>query len=114
VALCVGVSDYSSGRLQNAAKDARDLAAALQSHGMDVTILSDPNIAQLKDGVHEFCMKKITKETALAIFYYAGHGGVYVGGSNRSLLGKHIMMASCWQEYEAALDGFTWVSKYAL
>jgi uncharacterized caspase-like protein len=111
VALCIGVSAYKDEalKLKNAAKDARDLAAALRSQGVDVTLLQDPDVNQLRHGVQEFCHDKITKQTPLAIFFYAGHGGLCVGTSD-VLAGKHIMMAKCWQDYDINKGGFARVS----
>lgn len=115
VALCVGISKYtdSAGKLKNAARDARDLAAALKRRGFDVMLMEDPTIDQLREAVDDFCYGKMDSNTELAIFHYAGHGTFSMAGEGTTA-GKHIMMSSCWKDYSEAQGGFARVSVYRL
>lgn len=95
VALCVGVSHYLTSPLHNAAKDASDLASALTARGVQVHLLANPTAQDLTAAIDTFCSTTITQHTELAVFFFAGHGAVCPSGDT-TLSGKHIMMASCW------------------
>ncbi len=75
VALCVGVSCYSSpswGRLANAVHDAEDVGAALASKGYDVTILRDASLRDMKAALSAFRAK--LQPGGVAFFFFSGHG----------------------------------------
>ena len=80
LALVVGNSDYATvPKLKNAAKDARDIAAALERLGFEVTLLTDVKNADLWDRVDAFGTAAETAEAS--VFFYAGHA-FQMQGSN--------------------------------
>src|SRR5688572_3791651 len=78
VALIVGVSKYDKvPSLANPAKDAKLVQATLQKLGFQVKVLTDPNRAQLIEGLGEF--EEAAKGSEAAVIYYAGHGAMIDG-----------------------------------
>ena len=69
-ALCIGVSKYASSPLQNSANDAADMADALRSLGFQTTLLLEPSLTQMIDGVEEFAAA--LKPGGTAVFFFAG------------------------------------------
>ena len=84
VALCVGVSQYGDVPLCSArcARDATALASALRDSAAfdDVTLLLDPDVAALQDGVDAFV--SALRPGGLGVFFYAGHGAQAADGRN--------------------------------
>ncbi|QYK41019.1 MAG: caspase family protein [Paracoccaceae bacterium] len=72
LALVVGNSDYSTvSPLKNAARDARDVAAALERLGFEVTLLTDVQSSDFWDRIDTFADSAETAESTL--FFYSGH-----------------------------------------
>ena len=73
LALVVGNGDYAHlERLPNAARDARDIAAALQAQGFAVTLLLDGTRDAFARTITDFAAQATGAEAAL--FYFSGHG----------------------------------------
>ena len=70
VALCVGVSAYASSPLRNSANDARDVADALRAAGFAATLLLEPDVKALQDGVDAFAAS--LRPGCTAVFFFAG------------------------------------------
>jgi hypothetical protein len=79
LALVIGNSTYRTSPLKNPAKDARDVAAALQRLGFQVIFEENATRRRMDDAVRAFYSKLRNGETGL--FYYAGHG-MQVKGKN--------------------------------
>ena len=80
VALIVGNDAYKSlPKLNNAAKDARDLDAALRRHGWQTILKVDVGRREMVRAVADFSGQIATGATGLV--FYAGHG-VESGGQN--------------------------------
>jgi TPR repeat protein len=78
VALIVGVSKYDKvPSLANPAKDAKLVQATLQKLGFEVKVLTDPNRAELIEGLGAF--EEAAKGSEAAVIYYAGHGAMIDG-----------------------------------
>ncbi len=111
VALVIGNSAYASaGRLANPANDAADVAAALGRLGFDVTRAADLDARDFAAAIDNFL--SAAHGADVAIFYYAGHGLQYDGGSyllpvdarleNEFAIRRETMGA---QEIVSALEG---------
>ena len=104
LALVVGNSDYAAvPKLKNAAKDATDIAAALERLGFDVTLLVDVKAADLWDRVEAFGVEAETAEAS--VFYYAGHafqmnGSNYLVPVDAALTSREAIRTQTWN-----LDG---------
>lgn len=73
VALVIGNSAYTNaGELPNPANDARDMAEALKSVGMEVILGLDLDKRAFDAKVHEFA--RAVADADVALLYYAGHG----------------------------------------
>jgi uncharacterized caspase-like protein len=73
VALVIGNSAYTNaGELPNPTNDARDMAAALKSVGMDVILGLDLDKRGFDAKVHEFSRAVVGADVGL--LFYAGHG----------------------------------------
>ncbi|HEY1243414.1 MAG TPA: caspase family protein [Hyphomicrobiaceae bacterium] len=73
VALIIGNSAYiNAGELLNPTNDARDMAAALQSVGLDVILGLDLDKRAFDAKVHEFSRALVGADVGL--LFYAGHG----------------------------------------
>lgn len=80
VALVIGMSAYRNVvPLDNAANDAKGVAATLKSIGFDVTEAIDQPLGGLIKTINDFSFRSETADISLV--YYAGHG-VEVGGEN--------------------------------
>ena len=75
-ALVIGIDDYTSGwpRLSMAVKDAKAVAAALETKGFIVTLVTNPNAAELERTLKEFFVIKGEDPQARLFLWYAGHG----------------------------------------
>jgi hypothetical protein len=75
LALIVGNGAYTSvGRLDNTVPDAALMAATLESHGFQVTTLTDAGQADLNTGISQFGRDlRAAGPDATGLFYYAGH-----------------------------------------
>ncbi len=79
-ALVIGNSEYqATGRLANSAHDAADVAASLRRLGFDVTLKLDLDVRSFDSAVDAFVQD--AQRADLAVFFYAGHGLQYEGGS---------------------------------
>ena len=79
-ALVIGNSQYSSfGALANPGRDARAIAAKLQSFGIPVDLVLDAQRDDIIQALNEHSKKAAGKD--VSIFFYAGHG-VQVEGIN--------------------------------
>jgi uncharacterized caspase-like protein len=72
-ALCIGVSKYPSSPLQNSAHDAADVADALRSIGFEATLLLEPSLKQMVEGVETFVAA--LQPGGTAVFFFAGVTG---------------------------------------
>ncbi len=91
IALVIGNSDYSVGRLKNPKNDAQDMAVVLQNLGFEVALGINQTRTQMKEIIENFGAQLNKKSVGL--FYYAGHG-VQVNGSNYLIpLGANIQKA---------------------
>lgn len=80
VALVIGNSEYRDlPKLANPARDASDLAAALESAGFEVLLRTEQNLSQMKSSLREFGAH--LGPDAVGLFYFAGHA-IQAGGSN--------------------------------
>lgn len=75
-ALVVGISNYTNGwpKLPNAAKDAKEVAAALKKVGFKVDLLLDPTSEQLNEALSGFVFETGAEENRALLFFFAGHG----------------------------------------
>ncbi len=75
-ALIVGVSKYTNGwpSLPGVNKDIPLVREALEQKGFKVTILKNPNSAELEDGFEKFIEQYGSKEDNRLLIYFAGHG----------------------------------------
>jgi hypothetical protein len=73
VALVIGNSSYSEGRLENAANDAADMRKALRDKGFTVSQCCDNvGIQELTTAIDDWTMS--LQRDDRAIFYFSGHG----------------------------------------
>ena len=80
VALVVGNSTYAHiGRLPNPDNDARDMSAALQRLGFEVTTELDTDRAELTEALRAFTRRSAGADVSLV--FYAGHG-IEMDGAN--------------------------------
>lgn len=72
-ALVIGNADYRTVvRLKNAARDASDVANALQRLGFNVIFLRDATQAQMASALRAFSTR--ADSSAVAVVFYSGHG----------------------------------------
>jgi len=76
MALVVGNSAYGSvTALENPVHDAELIADSLEELGFEVTLITDATQVELKRGIAQFGRALRAKdESAVGLFYYAGHG----------------------------------------
>ena len=72
VALVVGISEYSFGRLANPTNDARAIAKKFRSFGYNTLEVIDPSRLALLDALKRF--RSMSSNADAALVYYAGHG----------------------------------------
>jgi hypothetical protein len=81
LALVIGNADYANmPKLLNPANDAKLIASNLERVGFKVTLATDQSQAQMKSAIARFA-NDASKQTEIAIIYYAGHG-VQIDGTN--------------------------------
>jgi formylglycine-generating enzyme required for sulfatase activity len=91
VALVIGISDYHSlSKLNNPVPDAKAIAAALKSHGFEVTEHYDLPRAELLDALEAF--SSVADQASVALVYYAGHGMEMAG---KNVLAPKDMEIDC-------------------
>jgi hypothetical protein len=75
-ALVVGVSDYTSGwpKLPGVKKDVEEVARALERQGFQVTVVENPDSAQLDKSFKSFIEEHGLGVENRLLFYFAGHG----------------------------------------
>jgi hypothetical protein len=104
LALVVGNSDYTGVTpLRNAARDANDIAGALERLGFEVTLLTDVAGATFWDKVDAFSLKAETAESV--VFFYSGHafqmnGANYLVPVDAQLTSREAIRTETWN-----LDG---------
>jgi hypothetical protein len=79
IALVIGNSDYTVGKLKNPVNDALLMASTLASKGFQVTTLKNATRRQMKEGIHKFTSS--LDEQSVGLLYYAGHG-IELEGNN--------------------------------
>ena len=79
LALVIGNSEYTSGKLNNAVNDANKVSAKLKTLGFDVMLYNNTSQKTMGDAINAFTDK--ASDYAVALFYYAGHG-IQSEGSN--------------------------------
>lgn len=79
LALVIGNSEYTSGRLNNAVNDANKVSAKLKTLGFDVMLKNNASNQAMGEIINDFTDKATNYDVAL--FYYAGHG-IQSEGSN--------------------------------
>ncbi len=74
-ALVVGNGNYTNGwdPLPGATRDVQEVAAALKTHGFNVTLKTDLTKNRFEDAFETFVQNGKNKDARL-LFYYAGHG----------------------------------------
>ena len=72
LALVIGNQAYKSGALTNPDNDARDMAAALEQFGFQVTLGIDLNQQRMEETIEKFLGK--VNPGVVVVFYYSGHG----------------------------------------
>lgn len=72
LALVIGNSEYTSGKLPNAVNDANKVSAKLKTLGFDVMLYNNASQKTMGDAINAFTDK--ASDYAVALFYYAGHG----------------------------------------
>lgn len=80
VALVIGNTNYPANGLSNAANDAKDVAAALNDLGFQVTLKEDVNLTDFTSAIDAF-RTMVTASSGIALFYFSGHG-MQVNGVN--------------------------------
>lgn len=78
-ALVIGNAAYAMGPLQNAVKDATDIAAMLRRLSFEVTTLQNASLQEMEDAVNAFNLR--LRDGGMGLFYFAGHG-VQADGEN--------------------------------
>ena len=78
-ALVIGNGGYKSGFLKNPKNDAEEIAKKLTKFNFDVTVVYDTSREKLIQALDSYSHK--SKDSAVSIFFYAGHG-VQVNGIN--------------------------------
>ena len=78
-ALVIGNGGYKNGFLKNPRNDAEEIAKKLTKFNFDVTVVYDTSRDKLIQALDIFSHK--SKDSAVSIFFYAGHG-VQVNGMN--------------------------------
>jgi len=78
-ALVIGNGAYTVSPLQNAVKDATDMATMLRRLGFEVTLLRDKSLQEMEEAVNAFNLR--LREGGVGLFYFAGHG-VQTDGEN--------------------------------
>jgi hypothetical protein len=79
VALVIGNAAYAESPLQNAVKDATDIAAMLHRLGFAVTLLRDVPLQEMEAAVRAFNLR--LRQGGMGLFYFAGHG-IQMSGEN--------------------------------
>ncbi len=79
VALIVGNAAYKDAPLLNPVNDARDMAERLRQLGFEIVLRENATRAHVASAIAEFTAKMTP--SAVALFYYAGHG-IQVRGRN--------------------------------
>lgn len=77
IALVLGNNAYPSAPLKNPCNDARDVAAAVEKLGFEVTTLLDADYQKTSRTIREFVDK--LQPGDVVFFYYSGHGIGYNG-----------------------------------
>ena len=72
LALVIGNSEYTSGRLLNPVNDANKVSAKLKALGFDVMLRNNASNQEMGEAINDFTDKATNYDVAL--FYYAGHG----------------------------------------
>lgn len=80
IALVIGNGGYTQGPLRNPVNDAKDMAAALQEAGFDVTLVTNADLGRMHSAVRAFG-ELLLNSKGVGLFYYAGHG-MQVAGQN--------------------------------
>ena len=75
-ALIVGNGNYRNGwdSLPGATRDVQEVAAALKTHGFNVTLKTDLTADEFEDEFLTFVLEHGADENNRLLFYYAGHG----------------------------------------
>ena len=75
-ALVIGNGNYTNGwdPLPGALQDVKEVAAALKTHGFNVTLKTDLTADEFEDAFLTFVLEHGAEETNRLLFYYAGHG----------------------------------------
>ncbi len=80
VALLIGNGDYDHlPALANAGADVTALGHTFEGLGFDVTIVTDADMATMRDALQGFA--RAAEGATIAAFYYTGHG-LQIGGTN--------------------------------
>jgi len=72
LALVIGNQAYRTGALTNPDNDARDMAAALEQFGFQVTLGIDLSQQRMEETIEKFLGK--VNPGVVVVFYYSGHG----------------------------------------
>ncbi|MFA7243003.1 MAG: caspase family protein [Sulfuricellaceae bacterium] len=86
-ALVIGASDYANGwrKLPGVPDDVAAVSQALSAQGFDVTIVTDPTLAQMEAALRKFIAEFGQAPENRLIVYYAGHGHTLKTNDGRQL-----------------------------
>jgi uncharacterized caspase-like protein len=102
IALVIGNSEYSEGRLKNPVNDADLMTRTLESKGFRVTTIKNATRRQMKEGIHKFTSS--LDEQSIGLFYYAGHG-IELEGNNYLIPVDAVIAGEGDIEYESINAG---------
>ena len=103
VALVIGNSSYAISPLRNPVNDAHDIAGTLRDLGFDVIDKENANQTDMKRAIRAFGEK--TRDTDVALFYYAGHA-IQANGANYLVPVGAVINKEEEIEYESVDVGF--------
>ncbi len=101
-ALVIGNGDYSLGwdPLPGALADVKDVSAALNKHGFNVTLKTNLTREQFNRVIAEFVLKNGREKDCRLLFYYAGHGHTQTMATGEEL-GYLVMVDAPLPEQDA-------------
>lgn len=98
VALVIGNGAYEASPLRNPVNDAKDIGAALDRLGFDVSLLENGTKRDMKSAIRDFGASLADAE--IRLFYFAGHG-MQVDGENYLIPVKTDIQAENEVEFES-------------
>jgi len=108
-ALVIGNSTYKDAPLRNPVNDAMAVSAKLKKFGFEVDVVLNANKEEMYNKIREF-NDKLEVDSAVGLFYYAGHG-LQVDGKNYivpvdAVINKEYEVRHQAIDMQLVLDGF--------